>query len=286
LSVAAAVFVLSWIIPASFEIEAGGELQPRIQRDVFATDDAVVDELKVDHDDRVEAGQVLAILRNPQLDLEFKRVSGELQSTRENLAAVQAARVELAVESAGRAAGAARLSGEEASLKALLASFERQLGLLDEQQAALVVRSPIAGRVLTWDLPQLLQSRPVQRGQVLMKVADPEGPWILELHVPERRIGHLLGARQGAGTPQAVTYILATDPARKHRAQVDTVAASVEPGNDQEPSVLVTAVVNRGELDNPRPGAGATGRVYCGLRPVAYVWLHDLIDAMWAWIRF
>ena len=285
-SAVAVVFVLSWIIPASFEIEARGELQPRLRREVFATDDAVVDEVKVNHDDRVEAGQVLAILRNPQLDLEYKRVSGELQTTRERLAAVQAARVELAVESAGRPAGAARLSGEEAGLQAQLKSLERQSSLLDEQQAALNVRSPINGRVLTWDLSQLLQSRPVQRGQVLMTIADPDGPWVLELHVPEKRIGHVLDARQGGQTKLSVTYVLATDPARKHRAEIDGMATSVEPDTANEPSVLVTVGVNRGELDNPRPGAGATGRVYCGLRPIAYVWLHDLIDAAWAWVRF
>jgi biotin carboxyl carrier protein len=283
---AAVALVLSCIIPASFEIEARGELQPRLRREVFATDDAVIDEVKVNHDDRVEAGQVLAVLRNPQLDLEYKRVSGELQTTRERLAAVQAARVELAVESAGRPAGAARLSGEEAGLQAQLKSLERQSNLLDEQQAALTVRSPIKGRVLTWDLSQLLQSRPVQRGQVLMTVADPEGPWVLELHVPEKRIGHLLDARQGGQTKLSVTYVLATDPARKHRAEIDGMASSVEPDTANEPSVLVTVGVNRGELENPRPGAGATGRVYCGLRPIAYVWLHDLIDAAWAWVRF
>jgi multidrug efflux pump subunit AcrA (membrane-fusion protein) len=286
LYVAAALFVLSWIIPASYEIEARGELQPRLRRDLFATDDAVVEELKVDHDDRVEAGQVLAILRNPQLDLESKRLSGELQTARERLAAVQAARVEMAVESAGRPAGAARLSGEEAGLRSLLSSLERQSQLIDEQQAALTIRSPIAGRVLTWDLPQLLQSRPVLRGQSLMTIADPEGPWVLELHVPERRAGALLSARQGREQSLPVTFVLATDPGRRHAARIDDVGASIEPDRSDEPTVLVTVGVQGDDIRNPRPGAGATGRINCGLRPVAYVWFHDLIDAAWAWIWY
>src|SRR5205085_11600542 len=132
-------------------------------------------------------------------------------------AAVQAGRVELAVDSAGRPPGAARRSGEEAGLRALLASLERQSKLLDEQQDALTIRSPIAGRILTWDLPQLLQNRPVQRGQVLMTVAETEGPWVLELHVPEKHVGALVSARQ-AGDPKLpdaklpVTFVMATDP--------------------------------------------------------------------------
>ena len=40
----AAVFVLSWIIPAPYEVEGRGEVQPRVRRQVFATDDAVVEE--------------------------------------------------------------------------------------------------------------------------------------------------------------------------------------------------------------------------------------------------
>jgi hypothetical protein len=225
-------------------------------------------------------------MRNPQLDLEYKRVSGELQTTRERLAAVQAARVELAVDSAGRAAGAARLSGEEAGLRALLASLERQSKLLDEQQEALTVRSPIAGRVLTWDLPQLLQNRPVQRGQVLMTVADTEGPWVLELRVPEKRVGALTSARQGVDPQLPVTFVLATDPGRTHTSHVEEVATAVEPDRSDEPAVLVTVWVDRAQLKNPRPGAGVTGRISCGWRPIAYVWLHDLIDAAWALVWF
>jgi GAF domain-containing protein len=283
---AAAVVALAWIIPAPYEIEARGELQPRVRSEIFATDDAVVEELKVDHGDRVEAGQVLAILRNPQLDLEQKRISGELQTTHERLAAVQAARVELAVESAGRPAGAARLSGEEAGLRAQLGSLERQSKLLDEQQDSLTVRSPITGKVMTWDLPQLLQSRPVQRGQILMTVADPDGAWVLELHVPERRVGTLNRAQQGGEFRLPVTFVLATESGRKHAATIDQVASSVEPSSGDEASVLVTVAMNREELVDPRPGAGAVGHISCGLRPLAYVWLHDLIDTVWGWVWF
>jgi hypothetical protein len=67
---------------------------------------------------------------------------------------------------------------------------------------------------------------------------------------------------------------------------VDDVGASIEPDRSDEPTVLATVAVPREDLKNPRPGAGATGRIYCGLRPIAYVWFHDLIDTAWAWIWF
>jgi hypothetical protein len=124
------------------------------------------------------------------------------------------------------------------------------------------------------------------RGQALLTVADPEGPWVLELHVLERRAGALVSARQSRDPNLPVTFVLATDPGRKHTARVDDVGASIEPDRSDEPTVLATVAVPRQDLHNPRPGAGATGRIYCGLRPLAYVWFHDLLDTVWAWVWF
>jgi len=99
-------------------------------------------------------------------------------------------------------------------------------------------------------------------------------------------VGALISARQAGDPKLSVTFVLATDPGRTHRSQIDDVAAAVEPDRSDEPAVLVTVGVNREQLNNPRPGAGVTGRVSCGLRPIAYVWLRDFIDAAWAWIWF
>jgi hypothetical protein len=66
---------------------------------------------------------------------------------------------------------------------------------LNEEE--LVIKSPISGQVVTWDLRNRLpKTRPVQRGQVLMRIADPNGPWHLELHMPENRMGHVAAAQQ------------------------------------------------------------------------------------------
>ena len=54
------------------------------------------------------------------------------------------------------------------------------------------MRSPLTGAVVTWNVRQLLEARPVQKGQALMQVADLTGPWVLEIEVPDDRIGHVL----------------------------------------------------------------------------------------------
>jgi multidrug efflux pump subunit AcrA (membrane-fusion protein) len=280
---AAVLLLAACLVPADFDIEARGVLQPRQRRDVFAPDDGVVDELFVDHGVQVMAGQPLVALRNPQLDLDLKRAWGELQAARKRLAAIETARVEAVVgaTSNSNSVTAARLSGEEAELHELVASLTRQHSLLESQEAELHVASPIAGQVLTWDLPQLLQNRPVHRGQALMTIADPSGRWDIELEVPDRDAGHVLEAQGTAsGAPLSATYRLATDPAATYESSVDRVAQSIERTAAGEPALRVLAGVRPGELSNSRPGATVLARIHCGRRSLAYVWLHDVYYAI------
>ena len=75
--------------------------------------------------------------------------------------------------------------------------------------------------MVTWDLNNRLIRRPVQRGQTLLRVADPDGPWQLELHVPENRMGFITAAQRDRTWAKdlKVTYILATEPGTKHTAR-------------------------------------------------------------------
>ncbi|MGD0382570.1 MAG: HlyD family efflux transporter periplasmic adaptor subunit, partial [Thermoguttaceae bacterium] len=67
----------------------------------------------------------------------------------------------------------------------------------ETNEKELSIKSPISGQVVTWDMRNRLPNgRPVQRGQVLMRVADPSGPWQLELHMPEHRNGHVAEAQK------------------------------------------------------------------------------------------
>src|SRR5208282_3429840 len=77
-------------VPAELRIEARGELQPRKMADVFALADGVVGNLHAEHGQHVRDKQVLAELRRPQLDLEFKQIWGELQTARQRLASAEA----------------------------------------------------------------------------------------------------------------------------------------------------------------------------------------------------
>lgn len=41
--------------------------------------------------------------------------------------------------------------------------------------------------------------------------------------------------------------------------------------------MLIKVAIDKRELPDPRPGATVTAKIYCGRRPLGYVYLHDLI---------
>ena len=113
-----------------------------------------------------------------------------------------------------------RLFGELAEEQEKLVNLKAQRDLDLKRIDELSVRSPIDGVVVTWDLKNRLSGRPVQRGQTLLRVADPKGPWQLELQLPDNDVGFLTSAQHELTKDLNVTYILATDPGTKFQGKV------------------------------------------------------------------
>jgi multidrug efflux pump subunit AcrA (membrane-fusion protein) len=294
LAAIAALAVTLVKLPADFNVEATGTLQPIERRNVFAPRSGLVDEVLVGHGADVKQGDPLVRMRDPQLDLEMKRVDGELETAQRQLEAVRATRTNRAVRDA-TPTDAYRLSAEERELQQRLANLRREQELLQAERQTLVVTAPIAGRVLTWDLSHRLSARPVERGEVLLSVADLADKWELQLDVPDDRIGYVLAAQQAIQTDLPVRFKLSSDDREKHEghiAEVCQTANVAEPADAApSPEVLVRVALDKLELSEAarrelRPGVSARAQIACGQRPIGYVWFHDVWDAVIEWIRF
>ncbi len=284
-AVAAAVAAMA-LIPADFDIEAKGEVQPKVRREVFASDDGVVSELLVEHGRSVKASAPLVVLRKPELDLELRRVAGEIQTAQKKLAAVQAERLSNTRASPDDRRDAHQRTADEEELKEQLKGLEDQRNLLTQQREALVIRSPIAGEAITWNVQELLTARPVERGQALVTVADLSGPWVVELHVPDNRTGHVLEARSTAEQPLAVSFALSAEPGVEYHGALNELALATDVDEVAGPTVLATVSFDREQVSGLRPGATVLARIHCGRRSLGYVWLHDLYEfaqTHWWW---
>ena len=279
-----AILAVLVFFPADFRVTCHGRLKPEQERRIFAPRDGRIEQLHADHGQTVAAGQLLATLHSSELDFEHARLLGEIQTTTEQLEAIRTSRLGANPLTAEQRDEYAKQSAEEERLKKLVASLQEQKQILDAERDALQIRSPIAGQVLTWDLVQSLQQRPVKRGQRLMTVADANGPWVLELDIPDHDAGEVLDARQHANSEMTVSYVLATEPARTYTGRLQRVAQITEPDDRRQLSVAALVDIDETDIPQRRAGAGVVARIACGRRPLGYVWLHDLIHAVRTWL--
>jgi len=287
----AAVLALVFV-PVDFNLTSKGALEPINRRAVFARTEGTVEQVHVHHRSDVVQGQLLLTLSSSEIQRELSAIAGERATNSKKVLQLQ------------RELNDPRLTREEKDRRyGELAVLEQQQQSLDEQFALyrqkledLEVRSPIDGRVVTWDLRRKLHRRPVQRGQKLIEVADPTKDWEVELQMSEDRMGYITEATEqyraehGQDARLPVQFILATDPATKYQGQVAEVALSAEVRGEEGNTVLIRVAIDDETMEQIRPhlqqGAEVTGKVYCGRRAVGFVWFHDLIAFIQSRILF
>jgi multidrug efflux pump subunit AcrA (membrane-fusion protein) len=279
--VAAAAGALT-LVSTDYRLSAQGELWPQERRNVFAPASAVVHAVHVEHGQTVAAGAPLVTLRDSQLEFELARVEGELATARKRLASIQAERISGLPEEADAFAKFQQRTAEEEEIKLSLATLEQQFAILRRQEQELTLRAPIAGEVLTWRPDQLLAGRPVERGQLLLRVANAAGPWMIEAHLPQDYASDLQAARGDGAAELPVTFALLTDPTTNYRGHVKRLAQVVELDAQDQPSVELDIAIDE-RPRSARAGAGVLARIDCGRRSWGYVLFHDAARALAGW---
>lgn len=273
----ALVILFTW--PRDFTLEGSGELEPIAFRNVFSPHDGHVEKIFVQHGQTVQPGDDLVQLRNTDLDVALTNAIGELDVTQKQIAATS--ETELRHSNLSEVERN-RLRGERLEAEEKARSLQRQIDLLREKKEQLLIKSPIAGQVITWEVDEILENRPIQRGQKLLGVANPSQGYQLEVRMPEDRIGHIAKAQKEFGEDLLVSYILKTDPGRRYEGRIKEIEYSAEVRGEEGNTVLLKVAIDDGDLPSYlKPGASATAMVHCGRVPVGYYLFHDLFN----WVR-
>jgi multidrug efflux pump subunit AcrA (membrane-fusion protein) len=277
--------IASIAVPWDFDMRAKGALQPVTKSNVYAPEDCRVAEVTVESNDQVTEGQVLAILESDELKQQINKVEGDLAGAKEQVSSL----FKQVLAGQGRMTEAererVRLEYNIAVQKAKNAQDE--LKILNKRQDALTVRSPIAGRIVTWEVKRTLERRPVGVGQVLMTVAAEGTDYEVELYMPERRVKHLSSYRYQVKQrdPTAdldVDFILMTDPGVYYKGKIAEVNPAAEPDQDHGNMVRIKIIPDpNNPVKNPLPGTTVTADVHCGKAPFLYSMLHEA----WEWLE-
>jgi multidrug efflux pump subunit AcrA (membrane-fusion protein) len=274
------------VVPTDFEVAARGKLQPAERCEVFAPLDGVVGRLSVQHGQVVEKGAVLAELTNTDLELQLAALIGKQTTNQERLGSVQRALLETRT---GRdrlsPADESRLAGEQLELRQESQNIERELALLREKQRQLTVVAPLRGQVVTWKVRELLLNRPVSRGQGLLTLADAEGPWELELYLPERRLKHVQ-AVQDTRSSLDVTFALSSHPGATFHGRVVEIEQAAEVRGDEGNTVLVRVAVEKEKLPPLHDQTTVTAKLNCGRTSIGYAWFCDFVETVESKVLF
>src|SRR5437867_238374 len=249
LAIAAAVLLVILGIPWSHRKMSGAtDLKPVKQMRVEAPEEGTVAEVFVHEGDAVAAGQPLFRLGSSAVAEEAERHRGEWDRL-------------LKKSSAGRVSGNALMAYQS---EQMAASEGVALRSAETRQSFLLVRSPMAGRVLT-ARPEDLLGRHATVGMALADIGDCR-KMVAEIAVSERFLEYLR-----IGSP--VSALVRTRPTKSWRGTVAAISpATLEQratsegadGPDVPPAVPDRFVV-RAVFDNPDgallPGAGANLKI-------------------------
>lgn len=289
LMVVGAVAAALVLIPWDYRVEGEGKLMPSRQARVFCPWDGKVMEVYVEDGDKVVVGQPLAKLRNEELIVEITQKKNEYNEAEKRLLALQAE-----IDEAARnddEEKEIRAQGEYQKTEIEIGGLIEEVRLLEQRKESLVVKSPIDGEISTFQVKQLLLNRPVSRGEVMMEVMDPTGPWRLEVAVEEHRMGHLLRAfeRRRAELKEAgedeqprlpVEYILATYTEATYNGVLNRPDVATRPVTEPEvgSTVEVLVEIDVDALPDPRIGAEVRSKIDCGKRSLGYVLFGDVVE--------
>ncbi len=275
-----------WVVPYPFTLGAKGQLMPQSRHEIFAPIDGTLDQILVDDGSNqwVESGQVLARLSNNDLLVAIEDLEGQLNQW--------SARRESLFHSWNEQKNSIDKLQVERDLSeadSKLSSLSKQLQLKRQQLALLEIRAPVRGQVVNWRLRQSLLQRPVQTGQSLMTIVDPDSEWELELELPERRVGHLLDAAKQANQPLSIHFTLASLPNRQLTGHIVEIDRRMEVRSDQGNCVRVRVAFDKHDMsaDLLKAGTRATAEIECGQRSIGYVWFRELIETVYGtWLMW
>lgn len=264
----ATLILMFWQV--DFYVTATGVLVPKELRPVFVKVDGDVSRLDVEHGQLVKQGEVLCLLTSREQELRINQVETDLRNVQERLLAIQDRRFE-------NRDGPDSIEDNINSLKAQIKSLEEQRTILASIAKDMEVTSPIDGQVISWDLQRRLQGRPVQRGQQVMEIADTAGEWELELHLQDRRIGHVLEAMKRNETGRLpITFLLAADTSVRFSGELIEIADATEVTSDNKQSVVLRASIDADNIEIAQARTGITAKIICGRTSLGHLWLHDV----------
>jgi len=289
LTVLAALVLLMIFLPVELKMNVDGVMHPQIRQNIYAQTQGTVDEIFIEEDSVVEEGAPLMKLRNVDLEVQINQTDNQLLTLKSQMDGLRY-QLSAGPRNNNEPDRGMDTDAQLETLKEQMASQKRMKLLLGKKKEMLEVNAPLGGSVITRD-PQRLRDYPVSPSQRLLTISKLDGPWELEIKIPQHKIGYIDDAIRRAeaktkddGKPHLleVTYIVTANPNVTLKGELVRISDRTFPDDQGVPHYRgVVRALDIENLEKLRPGAGLTASVFCGKRSLGFRCFYQV----WDWIR-
>lgn len=277
--------ILLFLFPYSFTMPAKGILQPVNRYEVYSQTAGLVTEIPLPEHQNVivTAGQTLLKTTNRDFMSEYQTLVGKMNETMQLMG--EKKRTEGLVTDR---LDQLKVQGEIKQLSSDYDSMWEQASILHDKLGLLEIQAPIAGQIINWNFRETLMGRWLLGGERLMTVVDLNGPWELELYLPERGAVHVLKQVRESEDPVQVSFTLASQPGQTYTGTIEQIDQRAEVREIHGNSLRLIVTFDKQQVPEElrRPGTGITAKIHCGQRPLGYVLFREVWETAQAQILF
>jgi multidrug efflux pump subunit AcrA (membrane-fusion protein) len=261
LALAAGALALAVLLALPLPAHLGGRarVEGSVERALAAPAHGYLKAVHARPGDEVRAGQLLAELAEQELEVDRRRLEGEV-------AQHEGAYMAAIARSDRQQMGVALARMEES---------KAQLELASQQLGRTRIESPFDGVVIAGDLTRSVGA-PVKRGEVMLTVAPLDG-WRIVVEVDERDIDRVRVGQRGQLALSALPFDSLPITVRK----LTPVARSAEGANVFEVEAALDDAAGARHAAELRPGLQGAARLAIGSEPLAW----RALRALWSQLR-
>ncbi|MCA8989345.1 MAG: efflux RND transporter periplasmic adaptor subunit, partial [Planctomycetaceae bacterium] len=279
-SAALAVVVGLMLVPVPFSIHANGQLFPSSRQTVYAPEAGRIPavQLQIPADRIVLKDQLMLTVDSPELENQLHELDREIATVNEEIRSLKNSRLD-------RERRAEQNSLVDLDIGIRLAELEaRQNGLSNERQfveqrmSSLSIHSPLSGVLLTWDIEQQLQDRPIERGEELFQVGNPDSPWEAIIEIADRDLRYVKTYLEQAQS-EVCTVTSRINPAVEWSGSLQELSVGILRYREGTGFAEAKVAPLQGDTQGT-PGEQIVVRIPCGVRPAGFVYLRGLWETI------
>ncbi len=301
---ALAVFAVAMVVvPYPLKMDSTGQLLPREREWIFTPMEAHVENFLVEPNADVSKDQNLVYMHGLDLAQKMVEIEGKINTAISDINSLNG-RMAGATEPEKRQLVAEKTKQER--IRTLYTALRDRIRTRTSSEHALpgyfYLKSPIDGTILNYDFQETLKGKYVKPSDQLLRIGNKNGPWEIELKIPQKHIGQVLLAFDPKKPNQelAVDLLLTATPTRVYKGWLSRhkIAGEALPNrddnNESEPVVLATVRIEGDDIPAedkvPRnlllTGTEVHAKVRCGNHRMGYSLFYGIWEFFYEKVIF